>query len=122
MYRLQVSEYTTDMFVFSDESGYNRNTLARSRGWSLCGRRATKSSFFIRGQKYTIEAALCVVGYLSYRIQTGAMNSEQYYNWVEQDLVSSSSFSTYLYITNDTDIISDSSHESLSWPPKHFDS
>jgi len=57
MYRLQVSEYTTDMFVFSDESGYNRNTLARSRGWSLCGRRATKSSFFIRGQKYTIEAA-----------------------------------------------------------------
>ena len=80
-------EYTADMMVFSDESGYNRDTLARRLGWGLLGRRATRPFFFVRGQKYTIEAALTINGFLAYRIQTGAMNSDHYYNWVEQDLV-----------------------------------
>ena len=53
----------------------------------IIGQTGNEAFFFVRGQKYTIEAALTINGFLAYRIQTGAMNSDHYYNWVEQDLV-----------------------------------
>jgi predicted transcriptional regulator YheO len=57
----------------------------------LKGNRACKSTFFIRGKRYTIEGALCLNGLLAYAIQEGPMNSNDYNNYIENTLV-------YIYI------------------------
>ncbi len=82
-----MSQYSPNQLVFSDESSYDRRTLSRRYGWNISGRRAQKSTFFIRGQRFTIEGALCINGLLAYGIQEGSMNSEDYTYFVENILV-----------------------------------
>ena len=80
-------QYTPNQLVFSDESAYDRRSLSRQYGWSKSGFRARSSSFFVRGKRYTIEAALCIDGLLAYGIQKGPMNSEDYEYFIEFVLV-----------------------------------
>ncbi|CAG8480300.1 6264_t:CDS:2, partial [Funneliformis caledonium] len=47
---------------------------------------ARKATFFIRGQKFTIEGALCVNGLLAYSIQEGLMKSNDYEYFIENIL------------------------------------
>ena len=82
-----MTQYTASQLVFSDESAYDKRTLSRRYGWSLSGHRARKSTFFIRGRRYTIEGALCINGLLSYGIQEGSMDSHDYEQFIEQILV-----------------------------------
>ena len=84
-----MSQYSPDQLVFSDESAYDRRILSRRYGWNLSGRRARKATFFIRGQRFTFEGALCVNGLLAYGIQEGSMNSEDYEYFIENILVCS---------------------------------
>lgn len=49
-----MTQYTASQLVFSDESAYDKRTLSRRYGWSLTGHRARKSTFFVRGKRYTI--------------------------------------------------------------------
>jgi len=62
-----MSQYSPDQLVFSDESAYDRRILSRQYGWNISGHRAKKATFFVRGQRFTIENALCVNGLLAYR-------------------------------------------------------
>ena len=73
--------------VFLDESAYDRRQLSRKFGWSVRGTRAEQSAPFIRGKRYTIEGALCIDGLLSYSIQEGPMNSEDFLHFCENVLV-----------------------------------
>ena len=73
--------------VFGDESAYDKRSLSRRYGWSLAGTRAKKPSFFIRGQRFTIEGALCIDGLLAYGIQEGPMNTNDFEDFIEYVLV-----------------------------------
>jgi len=84
-----MSQYSPNQLVFSDESAYDRRTLSRRYGWNISGHRARKATFFVRGQRFTIEGALCVNGLLAYGIQEGSMNSEDYEYFIENVLVCS---------------------------------
>jgi hypothetical protein len=75
------------MFVNLDESAVDRKTSSRSHGYALRGRRADVKSFFVRGKRFTLEMAMTVRGALSYRIQLGAMDSFDFYEYLELDLV-----------------------------------
>lgn len=82
-----MSQYLPNQLVFSDESAYDKRSLSRRYGWNISGRRARKSTFFVRGKRFTIEGALCINGLLAYGIQEGSMNSEDYAYFVENILV-----------------------------------
>lgn len=82
-----MSQYSPNQLVFSDESAYDKRTLSRRYGWNIRGYRARKPTFFVRGQRFTIEGALCVNGLLAYGIQEGSMNTEDYEYFVENILV-----------------------------------
>ncbi|CAB4489842.1 unnamed protein product [Rhizophagus irregularis] len=84
---VHMSQYSPSQLVFSDESAYDRRTLSRRYGWNFKGKRARKSTFFIRGKRYTIEGALCLNGLLAYAIQEGPMNSNDYHNFIENILL-----------------------------------
>ena len=82
-----MSQYSPNQLVFSDESAYDKRTLSRRYGWNIHGLRARKPTFFVRGQRFTIEGALCINGLLAYGIQEGSMSSEDYTYFVENILV-----------------------------------
>ena len=84
---VHMSQYYPTQLVFSDEAAYNRRTLSRRYGWNFRGKRACKSTFFVRGKRFTIEGALCLKGLLAYAIQEGPMNSNDYHNFIEHILV-----------------------------------
>lgn len=96
---LHMMQYTPNQLVFSDESAYDRRTLFRRYGWNKSGFRARSSCFFIRGRKYTIEAALCINGLLAYGFQKGPMDSKDYEYFIEFVLVSNL-FKFYIYYFN----------------------
>jgi hypothetical protein len=73
--------------VFGDESAYDKRSLSRRYGWSLAGTRVKKPSFFVRGQRYTIEGALCIDGLLAYGIQEGPMSANDFEDFIENILV-----------------------------------
>ena len=73
--------------VFADESAYDKRSLSRRFGWSIIGKRAKKSTFFVRGRRFTIEGALCIDGLLAYGIQEGPMDSEDFEFFIENILV-----------------------------------
>ncbi|RIA92588.1 hypothetical protein C1645_678925, partial [Glomus cerebriforme] len=73
--------------VFSDESAYDRRILSCRYEWNISEHHARKATFFVRGQRFTIEGALCINGLLAYGIQKGSMNSEDYEYFIENILV-----------------------------------
>ena len=111
-YILRISQYTSRQLVFGDESAYDKRTLSRRYGWSLTGTRAEKPSFFIRGQRFTIEGALCTDGLLAYGIQEGPMSAEYF---VEHILVQYQCFLLIINKLNPIFIIYSSKYEPISW-------
>lgn len=91
-------QYTPNQLVFSDESAYDQRTPSRRYGWNKSGLRARSSCFFVRGKRYTIEAALCINGLLAYGIQEGPMNTEDYENFIEFVLVSNFFLHKYIIL------------------------
>ena len=84
---LHMMQYTPNQLVFSDELAYDRRVLFRRYGWSKSGFCAQKPTFFVRGKRYTVEAALCINGLLAYGIQEGPMDTLDYENFIEFVLV-----------------------------------
>jgi transposase len=65
------TEFTPDgsQLVFVDETSKNELTWARHYGRSPAGRRATITDVFIRGQRYSLAAAITADGYLVVDVQ-----------------------------------------------------
>ena len=82
-----MSQYLPNQLVFSDESAYDKRTLSRQYEWNISEHHTRKPTFFVREKRFTIEGALCVNGLLTYGIQEGSINSEDYEYFVENILV-----------------------------------
>jgi hypothetical protein len=96
-FRLRMGQYTASQLVFMDESAYDQRTSGRRYGRSLRGTRATKRTFFVRGQRYSIEAALSIDGLIGYSIIEGSVNSDLCCDFVEKVLVRCIYFHAFSY-------------------------
>ena len=89
-------KYSREQLVFIDESAKDDRTQHRKFGYSLSGTRAEKNCIYIRGRRYTLEAALGSSGIIAHKVKEGAMSSDDFYDFVTQNLVSVTNFNYFL--------------------------
>lgn len=75
-------------FVTVDESSKDERTLARHRGRAPVGQRAEYTTDFIRGDRYTLTAAMSTQGYIATRIVLGSMDAFDFFDFIVEDVVS----------------------------------
>ena len=76
-----------DMLIFIDESARNRRALARTKGWSLVGRRCVQRRHFIRGQRFSILPILTLDGIITYDIVPGSVDSKRFVQFLRELVV-----------------------------------
>ena len=104
-----------DMLIFIDEAARNRRASARTKGWSLVGRRCVQRRHFIRGQRFSILPILTLDGIITYDIIPGSVDLERFVQFLRELVVSS--FSPLLCLKCLTQR-PDSPYKSLPWASK----
>ena len=74
-------------FIFVDEVSKNDHDTARRYGRALSGERADFVDNFVRGQRYSMVAALTVDGYVSARVIPGSFDAAEFYDYVVEQIV-----------------------------------
>lgn len=87
---------TGDEFVAIDESSKNDHTYNRRYGRSMRGQDAHIVAPFIRGQRYSMIAAMSKEGYLAAHIVPGSVDSFGFFDFIVEDVVSCSACSSLL--------------------------
>lgn len=75
-------------FVAIDESSKDERSLARRYGRSPVGQRAELSDPFVRGERYSLIAAMSTQGYIATRIVPGSVNAFEFFEFIVEDVVS----------------------------------
>ena len=75
-------------FACVDETSKNERAYARLRGWSFFGQPATLSDVFVRGDRYSLVAAITIEGYIATRVVPGSLDSFEFYTFIAEDVVS----------------------------------
>lgn len=73
--------------VFVDETSKNELTWARHYGRAASGTRATISDVFVRGDCYSLVAAITIDGYLAAEVVEGSYDSDSFYTYVADKVV-----------------------------------
>lgn len=89
-----LATYTADQFVVLDESSKDGRTLFRRYGRAIAGSRASAAAPLERGTRYSILPALTVDGYIAARAVEGSIDGLEFFDFVVEDVVSSSSLVT----------------------------
>ena len=94
VHRLEFQEYLCDTFigdgsefVVVDETSKNERTFARHYGRAPRGQRAQLKDVFVRGDRYSLCAAMTVDGYIAARVVEGSFDAEQFYNFIAEEVV-----------------------------------
>ena len=75
LYILDVSLYSTDMFIFVDETGANKRNALRKFAYSICGKPLRNHSLLIRGERILAIACMSINGLLDVKGQLNVMIS-----------------------------------------------
>jgi transposase len=75
-------------FVTVDESSKDERTYARRYGRALIGHTPDISDVFVRGERYSLVAAMSIEGYLATRVTEGSFNMQSFFSFIIDDLVS----------------------------------
>jgi hypothetical protein len=75
-------------FVFVDEMTKNDHYTARRYGRSLPGERADFIDNFVRGDRYSMVAAITIDGYIATRVVPGSFNAEEFRDYITEQVVS----------------------------------
>jgi transposase len=86
------SQFVAQQLVFVDESSKDDRTIYRHYGRAPAGVRATIHANFVRGDRYSIAAALSLQGYEAVRVVEGALDGAEFLDFIVQDLVCSPPF------------------------------
>jgi hypothetical protein len=73
--------------IFVDETSKDKHTIYRHYGRSITGTRATVSANFIRGERYSMVAALSLDGYKGIRVVPGSVDGEEFLDFIINDVV-----------------------------------
>jgi transposase len=74
-------------FVFLDETSKDERSYAQLQGRSLAGERAILKDVFVRGDRYSILAALTLDGYMAVHVEMDAFDSLQFFEFVADEVV-----------------------------------
>jgi len=77
-----------EMIVAVDESSKDDRTIYRHCGRSPSGMQATVSTQFVRGERYSLLAAMSVDGYVSTRVVGGSVDAAEFFDFIVGDVVS----------------------------------
>ena len=78
---------TAEMVVTADESSKDNRTIFRRWGRSVRGTPAGVHTGFTRGQRYSILAAISVDGYVATRIVIGAVDGDEFFDFIVSEVV-----------------------------------
>jgi transposase len=79
---------TGDEFVVIDESSKNEHDVARRYGRAPSGQPANFTDPFVRGQHYSLVAAMSKRGYLAAHVIPGSLDSFAFFDFIVEDVVS----------------------------------
>lgn len=74
-------------FIVLDETSKNQHTYARHYGRSHHGQRAQLCDVSVRGDRYSLCAAMTIDGYLATRVIEGSFDAQEFYGFVLEDVV-----------------------------------
>lgn len=81
------AHYTASQMVFVDETSKDDRTIYRHYGRSVVGRRATINANFMRGERYSLVAALSLDGYEAVRAVLGSVDGEEFLDFIVNEVV-----------------------------------
>ncbi|KAL5534821.1 hypothetical protein ACEPAG_1285 [Sanghuangporus baumii] len=90
--RAQFRQYAQDnwvanQLVFVDETSKDDRTIYRHYGRSILGKAAEFSAPFVRGQCYSMIAALTVDGYMNTRVVEGSVDGDEFQDFIANDVL-----------------------------------
>jgi transposase len=75
-------------FVCLDETSKDERSYARRYGWASSGKRPQLRDVFVRGDRYSLLAAMTVEGYIAACVIPGSFDSIEFYDFVCEEVVS----------------------------------
>ena len=81
------THFVSQQLVFIDETSKDDRTVYRHYGRAPAGHRATIHANFVRGDRYSMVAALSLQGYEAVRIVSGSVDSHEFLDFIVEDLV-----------------------------------
>jgi hypothetical protein len=73
--------------VFVDETSKDEQTIYRHYGYSITGTCTTITANFMRGERYSMVAALSLDGYDSVHVVLGSVDGEEFLDFIVNDVV-----------------------------------
>jgi hypothetical protein len=90
----------SEMIVAVDEPSKDDRTIYRRAWRSPTGMRASSSAQFVRGERYSLNAAMGVDGYISTRVVEGSVDTAEFFDFIVGDVVSISPCDTvFVFLT-----------------------
>jgi hypothetical protein len=71
-----------------DETSKNEHTYAQRYGRAMSGEQAILRDVFVRGDRYSLVAAITIGGYIATTVVPGSLDSFEFYNFIAEDVVS----------------------------------
>ena len=87
LYILDVSLYSTDMFIFVDETGADKRNALRKFAYSNRGKPLRNHSLLIRGERISAIACMSINGLLDVKTVQGTTDGDDFYNFVHTHLL-----------------------------------
>ena len=76
-------------FIFLDETSKNKLVYARRYGRAYSGERAELTDVFVRGDRYSLVAALTIEGYIAIDAVPGSLDSIDFLEFIQENVVRS---------------------------------
>ncbi|CAK5279006.1 unnamed protein product, partial [Mycena citricolor] len=86
MHTIQTT-FLSSMMVTVDESSKDGRTIYRKRGRAPAGQRGLLEADFVRGERYSILAAMSVDGYVGTQIVSGSVDGDEFFDFIVEDIL-----------------------------------
>jgi transposase len=92
------THFVASQMVFVDETSKDDRTIYRHYGRAVSEQQATIRANFVRGDRYSMVAALSMEGYEALRVVQGSVDGKEFLEFIIYDVVRSPPFSTVNYL------------------------
>ena len=87
LYVSDVSVFSSDMFIFVDETGTDKRNLQRKFAYSIRGKPLRDHSLFMRGERISSIAAISTNGLLDVKTVHGTTDGTDFYDFINSQLL-----------------------------------
>jgi transposase len=81
------NNWVASQCVVVDETSKDDRTLARLYGRAPSGQDAVMSAHFVRGERYSMVAAMGIEGYLATRVVEGSVDGDEFFDFIVNEVV-----------------------------------